>query len=219
MTCAKNPKKTLKFVKNASGALFEIISSRPFLLRNWSPFQSRRDSFESMSIVGSVIRSKSLAYTKFIIEFKIWQTYFGVHSLERFAADTRSFRRNTAHLSRFVQKGWSYEVKVWPILKFLAKLKADQKRLGVYFLEIFAADTKSFKVKRFTSKKLVILSEETQFIWADSDRRVDNYEVKVWSILKFIKNLKNCLRFFGVHSLELFAADTRCFQVKTLSSK
>ena len=106
--------------------------------------------------------------------------------------------------------------KTW---KFVKNASGYQKRLGVYFLEIFAADTKSLKVKRFTSKKLVILSEETQFIWADSDRRVDNYEVKVWSILKFIKNLKNCLRFFGVHSLELFAADTRCFQVKTLSSK
>ena len=44
-------------------------------------------------------------------------------------------------------------------------------------------------------------------------------EVKAWPAVKGMKNLKIFEKWLGVQSLELFAADTRSFQVKTLCSK
>ena len=69
-------------------------------------------------------------------------------------------------------------------------------------------------MKTFISKDSVTLAEEAQFIWVDSDRRK-----KKLAYSKLIKNLKTCQKWSGVHSLELFAANTWSFQIKALISK
>ena len=48
--------------------------------------------FQPIRIEGSIIRRKSLTYTKFFNELKSSQKLFGMHSLENFAANTRSFQ-------------------------------------------------------------------------------------------------------------------------------
>ena len=56
-------------------------------------FQKRFSSFEPILTEGLVIRSKSLSYMKIAHKKKKkkLQKMFGVHSLEPFAANTRSF--------------------------------------------------------------------------------------------------------------------------------
>ena len=85
-----------------------------------------------------------------------------------------SSRGGTVHLSRFGKQSWSEEVNVWPILKLLKNLKFVKKWLGMHSLELFAADTRSFKDRKVFSKKLVTLSEKAQFIWVNWNRRVSD---------------------------------------------
>ena len=96
-----------------------------------------------------------------------------MHSLELFAAKTRSLQVTNfplRHWSPFQKKHSSFEpiptevsileVKLWPILKFLKKLKIFQKWFGVHSFEHFVAYTRSFQEKRLSSKNLVTISEE-----------------------------------------------------------
>ena len=105
----KNSSKDRKFVKNGSGCtLWNILQPIPdrfkqrhFLLRNWSPFRRRHSSIEPIRTVGSLIRGKSFIYTKFLKRLKICQKWSGLHSLEIFAADIRSFQVKTLVLDKF----------------------------------------------------------------------------------------------------------------------
>ena len=84
---------------------------------------------------------------KFHKKVKTSKRLFGEHFSQIFeAAFGHPFRGGAFHLSQFGQKSRSYEIKVWPRLKFLNKLQNDQKWFGEQFLELFAADTRSFQV-------------------------------------------------------------------------
>ena len=73
------------------------------------------------------------------------------------------------------------------MLRFLKKLKIFQKRFGVHSLELFAANTRSFQVKKLSSKAFVTLSEDPQLIWTNSDKRVGhtgrNFQISISALL------------------------------------
>ena len=61
---------------------YQIVSSKDTFLRNCSPFQWKHSSFDTIRTVGSVIRSKSLVYTKIPqktenLSRKVWRALFG----------------------------------------------------------------------------------------------------------------------------------------------
>ena len=70
----------------------------------------------------------------------------------------------TVHMNRFGQKGRPLEVKVSPVVKGIKNLKIFEKWLGVQSLELFAANSRSFQVKKIFSKELVTPAEEAHFI-------------------------------------------------------
>ena len=134
------------------------------------------------------------------IEVKVWpivnwvkkklktcQKWLGVHSLEVFTANTRSFQIKTLISLRtrspLQRRHFSYE----PIRTEVSgsrskslvysklsqkKLKTCQKWFGVHYLELFATYTRPFQIKTIISKDSVTLTKETQFIWLNSERRV-----------------------------------------------
>ena len=57
----KIPQKTENLSKMVQSAIFGAFCSQ---LRHWSPFLKTQSSFELIWVEGSVIRSKSLSYTK-----------------------------------------------------------------------------------------------------------------------------------------------------------
>ena len=57
----KSPQKTENLSKMVQSAIFGAFCSQ---LRHWSPFLKTQSSFELIWVEGSVIRSKSLSYTK-----------------------------------------------------------------------------------------------------------------------------------------------------------
>ena len=69
---------------------------------------------------------------------------------------------------RFGQKHRSVWSKSLGYTNVLIKTKNLSKRVGVHSLELFAVDIRSFQKRTFFSKKWVTLSDEAQFIWADS---------------------------------------------------
>ena len=136
------------------------------------------------------MRSKSLTYTKIPQKLKICQKWFLVHLLELFAADTRSFQLKALACKKLVtlsEKGQFIWANSFGPIRTVAsviriksltytiipqkKLKICQKWFRVYSLELFPANTRSFQAKTFFSKKLLSLSEEAQFIWANSESR------------------------------------------------
>ena len=56
-------------------------------------------------------------------------------------------RESRIHINRFGVKGWSLEVKVWLLVKWVIKLKSFQNWFVVNPLEVFAFDMKLFQVK------------------------------------------------------------------------
>ena len=64
-------------------------------------------------------------------------------------------------MKQFRQKGRLEEAKVFPVLKFLKKPKVCQNWVGVDYLELFSARTRSLQVKKLSSK---YWSEEAQLI-------------------------------------------------------
>ena len=58
------------------------------------------------------------------------------------------------------------------MVKLLKKLKKMSKMVWVHYLELFAADSRSFQVKTLLSEKLGTLAVRALFIWIDSDKRV-----------------------------------------------
>ena len=104
-----------------------------------------------------------------------------------------------------------------PYQKFLKKLKICQKWFRVHTLEPFSADTRSLQVRTLSPKRLVTLPRRhTSF---EPIRTVGSLiRSKSLTYPKIPqKKLKICPKWFGVHTLEHFAADTRSLQVKTLS--
>ena len=67
-------------------------------------------------------------------------------------------------MKQFWQKGRPEEAKVCPVLKFLKKPKVCQNLVGVDYLELFSARTRSFQVNKLSCKILVTISEEAQLI-------------------------------------------------------
>ena len=58
------------------------------------------------------------------------------------------------------------------MLKLLKKLKICQKCFGVHSLQLFAANTRLFQVKKLLSQKMVTTSDVAQFIRTNSDTSI-----------------------------------------------
>ena len=112
--------------------------------------------------------------------------------------------------------------KSFTYTKIPLKTENFSKMVGVHSLEHFTPNTKSFQVKKLFSKKMVTLSEEAEFIYVNSCSRfvitVKTFTLSPFHPLNFL-TLKICQKWFGVHILQLFPANTRWFQGKTLSSE
>ena len=97
----------------------------------------------------SASKIKNLVYTKMSKKIKTCQKCFTVHSLDLLGANTRSFQVKAliskdlltlARESQFIlvnSNCWLVEIKFWPIVKLIKKLKTCQKGLGVHFFGNF----------------------------------------------------------------------------------
>ena len=134
---------------------------------------------------GRPLKVKNSPKVKWVMKLNFFQKWFRLHSLELFSTNGRLFqvkivfskkchfyREGVVHMSESGENSRPLEEKVWPFVKWIMELKIFQKRCGVLSLGLFAADTRSFKVKIVFSTKLMIFLEKAQFMWVDLDRIV-----------------------------------------------
>lgn len=133
LTYTKIPQRTENLPKKFSVHLLEFFCSQSYIFLSKETFLWE-NGHEPIRTKRLVTGSRSLSYIKIPQKVRTSKRLFRVHFLELFAAAYgHPFRGGAFYLSQFGEKSRSHEVKVWPRLKFLNKLKMTRNGLGSNF--------------------------------------------------------------------------------------